>query len=256
MLVNQTEYVQTVGNISDLNQVYLGFHDGLQYSVLGPAQVPENLDFQATSYGSHTECHMVTSQCGAETAYGDRDEPPSVYNFACNNTMAGLNMTGNFLYLGQTKESYGNGQNASSQAPQNISKTLIIENVNTMSLSSFDFGFQYFNDSAKREQASQVDYYGLAGTEYSPITTTTNQFFWAFAFSLDIMLDINDATPDNRNPWAYLNLVPSSQGSAEGIMSCETNISEIVRLISQVFTLSIPLPLSITNFPTFLSPDL
>ena len=105
MLINQSEYIKTVGNVSDLNKVYLGFHEGLQYSVLGPAHIPDDFDFQATSYGSHTACQMVTTQYGAESVYGDRDEPDSVFNFACNNTMTGLNMTGNFAYLGDQSES-------------------------------------------------------------------------------------------------------------------------------------------------------
>ena len=251
VLINQTEYVQTVGNLSDLNQVYLGFHEGLQYSVLGPAHIPENLDFQATSYGSHTECRMVTTQCGAESAYGDRDEPPSVFNFVCNNTMAGLNMTGNFASLGQQSEGYGYGQNASSQLPKNISTEMIIENVNTLSTSNFDFGFQYFNDSAKQEQVPRTDNYGLGAVEYGPVTNTTNQYFWAFAFNLDIQLDIGDAT-QNPNPWGYLNLVSSAQGGAEGIMSCQTNISEIVRLTEYAITSPIPFPPAHTNFPTSL----
>lgn len=229
VLRNQTEFVKTAANMSDINKVYLGVHNKLQYSVLGPAQIPDNLDFEATSYGSHTECRMVTAECGAITAYGDRDEPPSVFNFVCNNTVAGLNMTGNFANLGQKDESYQlSYTNASSMLPANTSRGLIIENVNTMSESNYGFGFQYYNDSAKREQVSYPSAYGLGGTEYTPITSTTDQYFWAFAFSSSMQLDISDAVKD-RNPWSGLNLVASAQGGAEGIMSCVTNISEIVR---------------------------
>ena len=244
MLINQTEYVKTVGNLSDLNQVYIGFHEGLQYSALGPAHIPDNLDFQAESYGSHTECRMVTTECGAESAYGDRDEPPSVFNFACNNTMAGLNMTGNFAELGQEKESYyGSGENASSTLPKNISSEMIIENVNTMSQSNFGFGFQYFNDSAMREQVLPISTYGLGGAEYGPITNTTNQYFWAFAFNLDVLLNIDNAA-ETRNPWSDLDLVASAQGGAEGIMSCKTNISEIVRINRNRLHFCLAAPLS------------
>ena len=239
VLINQTEYIKTTENVSDLNKVFLGYNDNLQYSVLGPAQVPGNLDFQATSYGSHTECRMVTTQCGAQTAYGDRDEPPDVFNFACNNSMAGLNMTGNFGTLGQRQESYlESGSNASSMLSKNISNEMIIENVNTLSTSNFGFGFQYFSDSAKREQIPYPSAYGLGGAEDSPITDTTNQYFWALAFSLDIQLDISGAA-QNRNPWAPLNLVAGAQGGAEGIMSCETNISEIVCPASTLVFLSL-----------------
>ena len=235
MLINQSEYVKTVGNISDLNKVYLGFHEGLQYSVLGPAHIPDDLDFQATSYGSHTECRIVTTQCGAISAYRYRDEPSSVFNFACNNTMAGLNMTGNFAYLGQGIESYLGGINNASTT------NLPIENVNTMSQSNFAFGFQYFNDSAKQKQVPQSSSYGLGTVEHGPISTITNQYFWAFAFSLDILLS-PDNTPQNDNPWGGLNLVASPQGGAEGIMSCETNISEIVCLAQSPLTALFPCP--------------
>ena len=220
-----------MGNISNLNKVYLGFYEGLQYSVLGPAHIPDDLDFQATSYGSHTECRIVTTQCGAESAYKFRDEPYYVFNFACNNTMAGLNMTGNFAYLGQRIESYFEGINNDST----------IENVNTMSQSNFAFGFQYFNDSAKQIQVPQFDSYGLGTVEHGPITNITSQYFWAFAFSLDILLSLDNA-PQNDNPWAGMNLVASTQGGAEGIMSCETNISEIVCLAQSPFTAIFPCP--------------
>lgn len=237
VLINQTEYIKTVGNLSDLNQVYLGFHERLQYSVLGPAHIPDNLDFQATSYGSHTECRMVTTQCGAISTYGARGQIPFYYNFACNNTMAGLNMTGNFLSLGPQLQESNLGSSA--------------KNVNTMSRSKFPFGFQYFNDSAKREQVSS-DIYGLGTAQYGPITNTTNQYFWALAFSLDNKLNIN-AWMKNPNPWGRLNLAASNQGGAEGIMSCKTNISEIVRLtrppLSPPFSPhpSQPSPLALTS---------
>ena len=117
---------------------------------------------------------------------------------------------------------------ASSTLPKNISSMMIIENVNTMSLDNFGFGFQYFNDSAKREQVPPSSY-GLGGAEYGPISNTTNQYFWALGFGLDIQLNINDS-PDNRDPWGYLNLAANAQGGVEGIMSCETKIMDVVSL--------------------------
>lgn len=220
MLINQTEFIKTVGNVSDLNRVYLGFHEGLQYSVLGPAHIPDELDFQATSYGSHTECRTVTTQCGAQSIYGVANYTFNASNFACNNTMAGLNMTGNFYYLGQAEESYTDGLNMSGG----------IDNVNTMVENNFGWGIQYFNDSAKQEQADGGDGLGLGASLYTPVTNMTNQIFWALAFKLNIPLDVIGNGSQNNNPWARLDLVADQQGGAEGIMSCETNISEIVRL--------------------------
>ena len=231
MLINQSEYLKTVRNISDLNKVYLGFHDGLQYSVLGPAHVPDDLDFQATTYGSHTECRLVTTQCGAGSTLSGFD-PILDCNFACNNTIAGLNMTGNFAYLGEGIESYLKGKNNDSTTDEPI------ENVNTIAPSNFDFGFQYFYDSAKQKQVPQsYNNSGLGTVENGPISNMTNQFFWAFAFSLDILPLTNQ-----DNPWAGLNLVTSSLDVAEGIMSCETNISEIVCLAHSPFTALFPCP--------------
>ena len=231
VLINQTEYIKTVGNVSNLNNVYLGFYEGLQYSVLGPAHIPDELDFQATSYGSHTECRIVTTQCGAQSTYGGRNDTYTSSNFACNNTMADLNMTGNFYYLGQPSESYED---------EGYNNTGGIENVNTLSQNAFGFGFQYFNDSAKQEQVTQVDDYGLGAALYTPITNITNQFYWALVFKLDILLDVLGNANQTSNPWARLNLVASVQGGAEGIMSCETSISEIVRLAHASSTTSFP----------------
>lgn len=239
MLINQTEYLKTAGNLSDLNQVYLGFHKGLQYSVLGPIHTPDNLDFQATSYGSHTECRMVTTQCGAVSNYGANSY--SFYNsdFACNNTVAGLNMTGSFSDLGRPKQTL----------PKNISSTMF-QNVNTMSPSVFAFGFQYFNDSAKREQVPSINLWGLSDAEYGPITNTTNQYFWALAFSLGIIPP--DIATHNRNPWGQLNVAATNRGGAEGIMSCQTNVSEIVRLAQPRFTTFSPRPyLHLPALPPF-----
>ena len=251
MLINQSEYVKTVGNISDLNKVYLGFYEGLQYSVLGPAHIPDDIDFQATSYGSHTECRLVTTQCGAKSPYEDFDPDlqPDAENFVCNNTMAGLNMTGNFAHLGQSIESYLGGDNNDSTTDEPI------ENVNTTAQSNFHFEFQYFYDSAKQKQVPQLKnsgfsivesgpisiIFGLGAVENGPISNMTNQYFWAFAFSLDIFPSLNNKAQTN-NPWAGLNLVVSTQGAPEGIMSCETNISEIVCLAHSPFTALFPCP--------------
>ena len=235
VLINQTEFVKTAGNVSDISRVYLSDYKGSQYSVLLPAQNPDNLDYQATSYGSHTECSLVTSQCGAVSGFGNRDKLVADFNFDCNNTMAGLNMTGNFALLGTQNQSYYHSSDKpSSEVSYNKSDTSdpIANNVNTMSPSPYDFefGFQYFIDSAKQNQTLPIDTYGLA-EELSlmvPNANITNQFYWALAFDLKIQLDTATSTQEN-NPWASLNLVADTEGGPEGILSCNTTISEIVR---------------------------
>lgn len=97
-LRNSTEYFATAANYSDINQVYLS--DG--YAVLGPADPSSTIDFQAASFGSKTACQSVTSLCEAQNTYvqnfyyPSEKVYPSAFNFICNNSVAGLNMTGNF----------------------------------------------------------------------------------------------------------------------------------------------------------------
>ena len=112
----------------------------------------------------------MTTQCGAVTNLGG-DVDIGTFNFACNNTLAGLNMTRNFNNLGSTAESYVlSRENASSTLPKNIPNIATLENVNTISSSAFGFGFQYFYDSARQEQARIV-------RSEEPIINVTNQYF-------------------------------------------------------------------------------
>lgn len=86
------------------------------------------------------------------------------------------------MYLGQQTESY-----SSESAQQNVSSTRQdIEEVNTMSPKDFGWGFQYFYDSAKQEQAYTRESLGLYAT------TTTKHYFWVFAFSLNVQIDNSD----------------------------------------------------------------
>ena len=55
VLVNQTEYIKTAANQSDVNKVCLSTYKGTQYSMLGPPIHLTTSTFQATSFGSHTE---------------------------------------------------------------------------------------------------------------------------------------------------------------------------------------------------------
>ena len=92
-LINRTEFVKTAANFSQINQMYL--RDG--FTVLGPANPPADFDFQADTFGSHTSCRAVTGLCGANNTAGARHPAPSDYNFVCNASVAGLNMTGHFI---------------------------------------------------------------------------------------------------------------------------------------------------------------
>lgn len=66
----------------------------------------------------------------------------------------------------------------------------------------------------------------------------THQLFWALVFQLGIDWAFwgDDPLPrsgarastSGENPWAHLDLVADVHGGAGGVLSCETNISEIV----------------------------
>ena len=229
-LVDSSEYIKTAGNQSDKNRVYLSSYQNNTYATLGPAQTPPDVDFQATSYGSHTECRVVTSECGAISAMGARDEPAFVFNFICNASMAGLNMSGNFAFLGQSGES---GQTTGKF--YNGSDPAFPPNINNLTQNDFDFGVQYFSDSAKQQQLSAPDSLGLPSGNFS------SQYYWALVFSVNVQTDkVDESDNDEKtdNPWGYLNLVAGTQGEAEGILSCVTTISEIVR-----FSASLLVPL-------------
>lgn len=92
-LVNRTEFSRMTANHSGVNRICLS--DG--YAVVGSAEPPINLDFQATSFGSEISCRVVTGLCGAVSTVGAREPYPALFNFVCNASTAGLNMTVNFF---------------------------------------------------------------------------------------------------------------------------------------------------------------
>ena len=158
-LLNETDFFLTAANNSDVNMVYLS--DG--YAVLGPAKPPLDLDFQATGFGSQTSCRAITGLCGANSTVGD---VVSEFNFVCNATIAGLNMTGNFLnVLAPLDESSGliSSGLAVTDATQgnNTDPGQVVLGANTIAGNSFSIGFQYFNDSQRLAQTPTLnEFYG------------------------------------------------------------------------------------------------
>ena len=164
VLVNQTEYIKTAANQSDVNKVYLSTYKGTQYSMLGPTHTPNNLDISSNElWLAHRMSRLSPCSGGAISTFEARNAPPYYFNFICNETMAGLSMTGNFESLGPP-------------ISQNDSKKLHVETSNTLTTSSITFGFQYFDDSAKRQQVQAPDLYGLSSVTRNG--NTTNQFYW------------------------------------------------------------------------------
>jgi hypothetical protein len=97
----------------------------------------------------------------------------------------------------------------------------------------YDMAFQYFSDSAKQQQ---VDNHLGSG-----FTSDTSKLNWAMVFQLhpNWAFWIKNNNPsgfpiksdtNELKPWATLNFAGNANGGANRILSCQTNISEIVRL--------------------------
>ena len=225
-LANQTEFVRTAGNQSVINQVYYYYAQ----AVLGPYSPPPEVDFEATSFGSHTACRVVTSECGAQSVTGARNPYPWSFNFKCNDT-AGLNLTGNFQSLMVDPKFPSLGLPANLSGAPNGDPDTQIQKGNSMLLTPYDMAFQYFYDTAKHKQIDS--HLG------NVIEDDKHQLNWAVAFNLHLnwafWIENNNPSgfpiqndSNQLNPWAALNLVGDASGGASGVMSCQTNISEIV----------------------------
>ena len=216
-LLNETKFFRTAANTSDVNLVYLS--DG--YAMLGPTNPPLDLDFQATGYGSQTSCRVLTGLCGANSTAGDRILFPSDFNFVCNATIAGLNMTGSFLnVIAPNGDNQGDSTNPA----------LVVLGGNTIAWNSFSIGFQYFDDSQKLTQTPNLD-------ESYGSSEDRHQLYWALVWWAPISTVLTH-TPGENSTWdtpvinetAAVGVSTASyKGGSVGILSCETNISEVVR---------------------------
>ena len=221
-LVNETEFFRTAANSSDVNLVYLS--DG--YAVLGPAEPPLDLDFQATSFGSQTSCRPVTGLCDVSPTVGTQETDPSEYNFVWNATNAGLNMTGNFLnILAPPNQSGSSSMPAMTDTTQGngTNPVYFILRGNTISGNSFSIGFQYFNNSQGLAQTPELDKYHGSGED-------RHQLYWALVWWTPFSTMLTQAwdTPVT-NETAAVGVSTASIGGSVGILSCETNISEVIR---------------------------
>ena len=232
-LLNESEFFRTAANTSNVNLVYSS--DG--YAVLGPAKPPLDLDFQATSFGSQTSCRALTGLCAAHDTVGDNILEPYDFNFVCNATVAGLNMTGNFLnVLAPLDESGSSSGPAVTDATQG-NKTdpyQVVLGGNTIVGNSFSIGFQYFDDSQRLAQTPRLDKYYGSGDDHhqlywalvwwAPLTTVLTHGYTPLGVNTTLAWD----TPVT-NETAAVGVSWDSRGGSFGILSCETNISEVVR---------------------------
>ena len=221
-LLNETEFFRTVANNSDINLVYLSGG----YAVLGPAKPPLDLDFQATGFGSQTSCRAVTGLCGANSTVGERHPYPSSFNFVCNATIAGLSMTGNFLNVlalpNESGASSGPNVTDATQGNETV-PPLVILGGNTIAGNSFSIGFQYFDDSHRLAQTPKLDVYQGSDED-------RHQLYWALVWwapSSTVLTQAWDTPVTNET--AAVGVSTASIGGSVGILSCETNISEVVR---------------------------
>ena len=244
-LLNETEFFRTAANTSNVSLVYLS--DG--HAVLGPAKKPLDLDFQATSFGSQTSCQALTGLCGANSTYDNAIPDLSDFNFVCNATVAGLNMTGNFLnVLAPLNESSGLSSGPAVTNATQGNKTepgRVVLGGNTIAGNSFSIGFQYFNDSQRLAQTPHLDNNYGSGDD-------RRQLYWALVWWApfttvltddNTSLGINDNEASGKpvtneiaavgvsNNLGFMGVVPLKDlsGGSFGILSCETNISEVVR---------------------------
>lgn len=214
-LVNEAEFFRTAANISNANLVYLS--DG--YAVPGPAETPPDLDFQATSFGSQTSCRVLTGLCAAQSTVGN-DSDLSDFNFICNATVAGLNMTGNFMNLIAPMDDDRPPVTNATQGNRTDPHQVVLGG-NTILGNSFSLGFQYFDDSQRLAQTYANEYYGSGEDRH--------QLYWALVWRAPTTTVLTHLDTPITNETAAVGLSDEWGGGSVGILSCETNISEVVR---------------------------
>ena len=213
--------------------------------MLGPAKPPPDLDFQATSFGSQTSCRALTRLCGANSSIEGFSPYLSDFNFVCNASIAGLNMTGNFLnVLAPLNQSgFSSGPAVTDHTQDNETNPhFVILGGNTIVGSSFAISFQYFNDSQRLAQTPKLDiYYGShedrhqlywALVWWAPFTTVLTHGYIPLGVNATLVEETpltNETAAVPVSPYITLGDLGDQSGGSVGILSCETNISEVVR---------------------------
>ena len=202
-LKNQADFIRTAGNESSINRIYIS--DG--QAVIGPAPntMPPNVDFSASSFASHTQCRMSTSECGAQMVPHPPGSEIWSIDYDCNSTIAGFNAKGNFSKI----EAY---QVERSDPDTSIGGT---------GLSPYQIGFRFFVDATMTD-TSNTD-------PWIPASVTTPRLYWAFIFSLDSGWSISNSigiSPGRYHPKNMIGM-EKGMGGIGGIMSCATNLSAV-----------------------------
>lgn len=69
-LVGATEAYRTLSNVSTTNRLSTFEYEGVNYTYLGEANIPNNVDFQASTFALATQCKAISQACGLNAAYG------------------------------------------------------------------------------------------------------------------------------------------------------------------------------------------
>ncbi len=190
-LVGYSEYLKTASNQSAINQVYMT----KDMAILGPAYPPINVDFEATSFASSTRCHMATSLCYTQESSGAEPYLDADISFNCSVAVAGLNFTGNFSQLSGTTGTTAKKVDLTSSATY----------TNAFDGNNHGLGFRYFSNSTKNDPG------------FLPASLDNPELWWGLLF----LLRYSDPTIDPE-------IVMQPAGESGGIMSCTTNLSEVV----------------------------
>ena len=69
-LVGATEAYRILSNLSTTNRISTFEHEGVNYTYLSEADIPNNVDFQASTFALATQCKAISQACGVKAVYG------------------------------------------------------------------------------------------------------------------------------------------------------------------------------------------
>lgn len=69
-LVGATEAYRILSNPSTTNRISTFEHEGVNYTYLGEAGIPNNVDFQTSTFALATQCKAMSQACGLKPDYG------------------------------------------------------------------------------------------------------------------------------------------------------------------------------------------
>lgn len=215
-LIDQTEFVQTINNLSAKNQIY---SVGGQAILANPPVTSQgyaglDLDFEATSFAASSFCQMMTDLCGVDVNSSNATGAAQTTPFACNVTEADLDVSGSFSDIRSHHSTINDSFSLS------LNNTFGLSGGSEGTLKSDSIGFQYFDNAEKTQRSLQ-----LGPTNYS-----SPSLWWAFIFTLDTGWESNqpEAQLGPNQLMEESSIASFKDGGYGGIMSCNTNLSQVV----------------------------